>query len=536
MTKMEVVKKLTQSRWCVFLFVGFCIWYIFDYGHIRPIVQTVWTSDLWVIANAGYRLLDGQWPHVDYFAPVSLTFSALIGWGLWVKDLHIEGLYFSMECAALALSVLMFVLTHRRFGLLAGLSLSFLVLETCVSLRPIAFQPSLVAPSGAYNKIGWALLMLTFVCSFFPDKKENPTDLWKSWLVGFCGFLLLFLKTNFFIAWGLLFAGSFLFQRRKHLPRSLLGLALPVLLVFLFTPITVKDFILDAYNVGLASSTQTKLQMFGTGLSGNQDIILAVALFTAGLSFFARKDGAWRPVLAFLIFCASALVAGVGAIGDKEFPLFYILPLLGWAYPSPPFIRTISTFVLIALPLNFLNKNIENYEIRHLLVQDLKQGSRYYSPALPRLKDYHFLPDEEQALTPFMLAYLKAPHEEYKLAPATEVFWIEQANVLLNAISDKSLRVTTLTWTNYVAYSSGFRMPLDDALFYHLGRVMNDRSLPPAEKALGSVDILIVPKMKVDETQKWMEKAYSNYILMNFRPTSENELWTLLTRTTSKRR
>lgn len=520
----------------IFLFppIFYC-WYAFDFAHIRPVVQNIWAADLWVLANSGYHLLQGLWPHTDYFAPVGLTYSAVAAAGLWLKDMNIEGILLSMDLVGVVFSSLLFFQLRKNTNFFIAFFIGYLCLEACISLRPISHQNNLITPSGAYNKLGWAIMMTCFADMLFrPFKKIS------GYYFGIAGTALFFLKANFFAAWVVMFfAGIISVADKSFIFRSITSLAASTSLVFLLTPIQINDYLRDFFTIGTATETQNKIKVLFQSLGANLvTIALNIVALLAQIVLSRQPLKSNMKLMTVLIGVSVAgIVASIGSLGLSELPLLFMLPIVGFLLSEASRVRRVAIFsmsslVILFWPTLFFVDNHFNLQVRRILAEDIKNGIPHYQSVAPNFKNYYFIVDRYNPTKEMMYHYLKSAKRNQEMSPAVEAFWADHAYDLAQFVSfEKSKSFATLDWVNFLPFMLNQKFPKNEPLFLHLGRVVKAESLPDPSISLGDVDYIMVPRISFSDTQAALIEKYRNYIQSHYTPIAHNDFWQLFRRT-----
>lgn len=144
-------------------FAGFMIWVMLTTPHV--IVNGL-LKDVFVPLDAGWRFVNGQLPHLDYYTPLGIVYPALHG---WTMELFGPTGRVLMLVNLLALPVLLlavFIGVHRRLPYWAAVCL--LVYTFIMTVTPWNFTYL-----ANYNRHGWLLAIAVMLIVLLPPAKRN---------------------------------------------------------------------------------------------------------------------------------------------------------------------------------------------------------------------------------------------------------------------------------------------------------------------------------------------------------------------------
>lgn len=494
---------------------------------LRPITQNIWTSDIAVLIDSGARLLEGQIPHNDFYAPIGITLSLLVAFGLWTQN-HIEGILHASLIFGTVMSLVVFHLASRRFHTSLAVIIAYFVFAFCTSLRPMGFSEKLISTSLLYNRMAWAFLTVIFLEFCFTRGRTR----WTGYLSGASLSFLLNLKFNLFIC-GLGVVAMRLFIDRDFAiyKRALITLILTTLVLHLSLMISPFAFMRDMKWLLFSTSTFAKLDLiFKTIFKNSRSLaFVTLALITHTILSKNRRETFIKIALPALGVSAVSVIAGAGINGEFEFPLLIFGPLIILNNVQSHWISKIPIVVTLSLIGISLNANMKNFLYRQtMIVKGLPAREMiFYELSSERLKGLLFVTSTDLLGQDKMRQFLMTRTPDKELNAATEAMYIDDGLRLVEKYRSFNPRVSTMWWTNVIASIGGYRHPKNDALCYYEGRVTTAEYSPSPEDVFSQTDILLWPSRAADHTFAAMVQKYSKYIDQNFQPLERSDFWVI---------
>ena len=168
---------------------------------IGAVPTRIYGHDIFIYLGNGWRVLNGQRPHVDFtspWGPVGFLVSAL---GLRISHYSVVGIGYGSAIFALMVGTWCFFLGKNRLTSSPRLILSFFLAALVASPYPLGLLPFFSSYAMLYNRYGYALLGLVLLEGF--SVVRRPTGSRKDdWIAGISTgaalSLSLFLKASFF--------------------------------------------------------------------------------------------------------------------------------------------------------------------------------------------------------------------------------------------------------------------------------------------------------------------------------------------------
>lgn len=189
--------------------------------------------DIFVLLDNGWRVLNGQRPHVDYYSslgPVTFLISAL---GMRLSNYTVDGIGYGNACFGLLIGLWSYGISRGRMESSPRILLTIFLALLVVAPYMLGQAPVSSGHAGVYNRYGYAVIGLVMLEAFQPVGGVKRMS--GNWLGGISSgaavALLLFLKASFFFVALLLIGASLLFWSRTR--QRVMGMMLGFLLVAL---------------------------------------------------------------------------------------------------------------------------------------------------------------------------------------------------------------------------------------------------------------------------------------------------------------
>lgn len=495
--------------------------------------------DAFIVLDAGWRVLNGQVPAVDFYSahgPLTSYVSAL---GLMLSGLEPVGLLRSSALISLCVGLWTLYLSIGRMPpLLAGLSG---IVTTLVSIAPFPvgapyYETSIAM---AYNRWGYALLSVILVeacLSFRVDTRKSLTGAISS---GTAISLLCFLKITFAMVGLALFAGTLILYggRTRRVISALSGFLLVAGALVVFLHVDLAAFLRDVNLARQARSTTfSGGHIFMVGAKHIVDFIVLLSYGTA-VAAFAKENPvplAPRVRLFLLLFPAAAFACGVALASANAqrdgIPILGVTLLILLAHAqkidgSPglaeTFGRRSATLVFATFALATLSVKSEAMGVLYAFQHGFWPSSRYVS--------YHLDAPGSQSLVFF-------DHSSglYDEAYANGQLYTESLNdglSLLRENTSSSEKVIALAFSNPFAYLLRRKPVKGGSLYFHVGNNIAETAVPSAEALVGDAAIVMVPHHPTAAPSEEFVQARCQPLLQSkFQYVASSAWWTLYRR------
>lgn len=271
--------------------------------------------DIFFLLDNGWRVVNGQRPHVDFYSPWGPLTYLIVGLGMRVSHYSVNSVGYGSAIFGLLVGLWSYHLGRDRMESSLRILLSLFL--TALVMAPYVLGTSPMASSHAmvYNRYGYALLGLIMLEGFQPVRggTRRKEELIGGISSGAAAALLLFLKVSFFLVSLPLIGVSVLFWCRAR--SRLLGLASGFLLVSLgflgYLHFDIQAVFRDLRMVAGARAESLHVWVVVSDAARNGTRLLTAILLVLTCSLWAEAARQpWRG-LQLALFAAAACVADV---------------------------------------------------------------------------------------------------------------------------------------------------------------------------------------------------------------------------------
>lgn len=516
-----------------------------------------WHKDAFIPLEAGWRFINGQVPHIDYYSPLGWLYPALHGWAMQIFGVSAMAL---IQANLLIMPVVVGagllatsggrLSVWPRLGLVAALGLAV--------LSPRFADGSVVeiVHLANYNRHGWALATIVLVAALIEPTRRSParSAAETAMLTGLT-LALFYLKITFF-AW----AGLGLMLAVLLVPanRAVAFFGGAGALAVLAACTAASDL-----NIGYFHDIlQAKASFGGTyGLTERapgfrkllgdlwQNVGSLSAIVVIGVWLLRSADGvaerraARAATLAVMLLAASALAINNQNHQHHLFGLLaLLLILLGAtvrraearqgvaARRAAAGVAALSLIVTapqvvkdgLAIPLNVLlplvSPTVKATAIAGTPIDDLMLVA-----VQNRRKE------TSRPLTLVMSGELSAEaHEafELQLTGADVQLLLDDGHRMLSAHAPGAT-VLSVSFSSWFSFFTGTRPPVGGGLWWHYGRTFSENSPPDADRLLADADVVMLPRFREFDDTEAMWKLIGDAVRARYDIAAQSPLWTL---------
>ncbi|PSJ62849.1 hypothetical protein C7I85_04500 [Mesorhizobium soli] len=166
-----------------------------------PVIMAPW--DVFIQLDGGWRIVNGQVPHSDFYTPIGPLVYWLSGLGIYVAGTSLKGISVGILLFfGVVMPWAMLVLFRKLPAPLAFLSTLFILL-LILAVRPLGYSSSITTYAMIYNRYGWVLISILAVQLFLHDQpgKSNRAT-FDAISAGILLGLLFLCKISFFVIGG----------------------------------------------------------------------------------------------------------------------------------------------------------------------------------------------------------------------------------------------------------------------------------------------------------------------------------------------
>ena len=499
---------------------------------IGPVDLIASPHDITGHLDGGWRILNGQVPHNDFYCHLGPAVPYLLGLGMAVSGPNIYAVILPLLGCGLGLGAAAWITSRRRLGPPLAVLMSLTVFSTTVGLAPLGWAPWLTDYAMFYNRIAYAVLMVLAVGCFVPRRTTaaEPLTRTTAFFGGFGLACLLSLKiTCFFVAVPMVaLAPVFLGSPKKWYSWSALGFTSLVLFFLVVLRVHPAAFVEDMAMVyGVAQDSQSpalpRLLALALELWPN----LAVLSIAFAAVAWVKKADLWtvcRFGLAVAILIAADLLLG---ISNAQLPVAALLPAeitilyelarrsdvgegrLNSRDRSP--LRVSLNWILLAAGIFLGMQRIAGDLVSTgcALVARVRRGPDGY-------------PGRQINAAPFKAAFMPAGLSGLSDYPLFVNLGLE----LLRKHVTKQSKLVALEFTNPFTIALGLKPAKGDVWWWHPGKTLSLSSHPAPSRVFAEADFVIASRRGAEVL--W--PMYGSYIEQNFQLLDRNQEWALFQR------
>ena len=513
-----------------------------------PIKAMPW--DVMITLDGGWRIINGQTPHVDFSSPLGPLFILLTAFGMKVAPPSSSSITYGSVLLFIILTPWAWFIGRSRLSSVNAFLFALFMGFLLVAPRALGDTIQNTSYAMLYNRQGFVLLSMLLVELFIsPRASVRSKNLLLGGLSsGILLALLLFCKINYFgigavavlvsillfrcpLMWFTTFASGFLF----------ICIAMQA-----FFNINLLSLISDVNFASRVLSISHRLTRFGKIflLAFPHIYLLFFALLVSSNSISknkSNKDGKFlqNKVLIIIPFVVlSGLLICTTNAQWTDIPLFFIAGLIlleclrREVKLSGDSISSISGLnylwaVLIIIP----------FFCGSILLKDIESVA--YSAAWNKFK----LPttSESQRFQSRTLYDLVVPensdngssNENVRVASEYPGI-VNDGLVMLRKNMSTESRIFSMSFSNPFPFALELPPPRGDASWWHGGKSFNRNYFPDADQVFKNVDMVMVPKFADSQLQRrseateLMKEIYGGYLKSHFIEKDSSQFWTLL--------
>jgi len=500
----------------------------FTYGH----------DDFFLLEN-GWRALQGQRPHLDYWSPWGPLTNLVVALGLKLGNDSPNGIGYGNAIFAFAIGLWTYRAGRHRLAPAPGALLAVYAALLVCSPYALGSWPMLSTHAMTYNRFGYALLVpLMLECFQRVRTPERNAEEWIGGIsTGAASALTLFLKASYFLVALGLIAGSFVLWRPNL--RRVLGMLAGFAAVgflgsaYLRFDLPAMFHALQMAAAARAQSLSPKSPIYA--IEGHLNPLLIVLALAAAASFLKPRRPEWLgdfhlPLLATLVYLGDIALLSANA-QSSALPLLPVFAVLTAGRLAD--LRIAS--VVGALPLEL------PYHASLLLLCGLVFVPQFSSDvtglAAGALRKAH--PPESACSARFTEPRLAAlilcdrPNEPQKSANgALYTTYVNEGVSLLRQHCDPTDKVLTMDMQNPFPYALGWPPPSGGIASISFNYTLSAQYRPSFDAYFGDATIVMVPRRPA-QTPLYIDEFYRIYfpaLAERFQLAAESDWWRLYKR------
>ena len=509
---------------------------------IGAVPTRVYGHDIFFLLDNGWRVLNGQRPHVDYVSPWGPLTFLITGLGLLMSSHMVDGIGYASAVAALIIGLWSYVLGRDRLTDSIRILLSLFLAALVASPYPLGVSPFLTSHAMVYNRYGYALLALILLERLAPPRRSVGATEWVGGVsTGVALALMLFLKASYFLIGIGLIGISLLFYRltRRHVMAFVLGFMVISFCMLLYLHFDLGAMFRDLRMAAGARTESLSARTIVLNILHHASAILAVILLVFVASYSMNSgSGRWQG-LRFLVLGVVLFAADICALSsnaqDSALPIIAVFAVL-----------VINEIVMHqrTVPAS------EARATRGYCVATIAVGALLFVPQFasdlvglayggwekarpPQTGAFvHFTSPN---LKPLVL-YAGGHFEWWRIISKSNgpnfTMYINDGVALLQQVSTANETILTMDMTNPFPYALGRRPPRGGIAAVAYNYTVSDKHHPSDAMYFGDADIVMVPKRpaQIDWFYVGYYKIYEAGLKERFRVAAESDSWYLYKR------
>ena len=495
----------------------------------------VFHNDALLLLDDGWRVLNGQVPHRDFYTPLGPVEFLLVAGGMKLSHGSAQGIAIGIAALGLALGLWAWLLSRSRMPpLFASLVTAWTVL-TATCPTPLGFDPRYLSCAMIYNRQGYALLGIILVeCAFARERNR----FWGGFSSGLALALLVFLKLNFFGVAALMLLVT-LPLSRAELSRVwglCAGAATPTLAFLVYPRFSFAAFFADMSFVARARGSSLNIAGLSHGAalcvrSGSFWLVIAMAVGVVILSTPRQRSQGkilTLALLTFIVLASGPLFLQTNSLENRcQLASLWIIVLLDPVSELHLRLKAgkIATLALTAAclggvaaalvpdvssTLNLLSYNASSQKASGILIP---------APGMEKMRFYDS--------TPF--------YDKVKFGDGDGTYYAETLNDGINLLNSKTRpdeTILVLGFHNPFSYLLRRKPAAGGSSYLFVGNSMSADHMLPGNSVFDHADLMMLPENEGTHrvSDQFIQTYYRDDLLRNFDFVANSDYWKLYRR------
>lgn len=511
------------------------------------------------LLDGGWRLLGGQRPHTDFYSPLGSAPLMLTAAGMVVGGPCASALGYGYAMLFPLVTLIAWTLARRRLPAVAALIFASLVGFTLVATHYPGHPFHDTTYAAQYNRLGSALLSLLLLQTLLPPTEKPSRSV--AVLEGVCSgavlAVLLFTKITYF-GMGILAVavGALAFGVVGVAWSGMLGaFAAVAFMIIWYLGFDVPAFLADMRMLAAVQDPAGRMEALFNAVRWNRGalgLLLAMMAISIRPMRHQRGDTGQPGWLHTSLVATAAIAIGLFIYSTDGIsgipPAFAVAGLVlsegfrrrclvserlapetfesGFKYLlSNALVACLAGVIIVHGSLSV----VYSFGWRYLSVDRLPatavvQSRTMQDVILPPRAEELRLVDQDAVIA----SILKRDPDQPALTSYQYASWVNDGLTLIRPHVDDQSRIFVMDWVNPFSFALELPSPRGDALYWHTGRVFDERHFPQPGKVFGEVTLVMVPKRALQPASKRMlERLYGPILKSRFEPIDESRLWTL---------
>lgn len=486
----------------------------------------IYGHDIFIFLDAGWRVLNGQRPEIDFNPSMGALMSLLAAAGLKLAHDSVEGIGYMNALVSGMVGGWAYLLGRRRMAAIAAALAAAVVALIAAAPFPIGLPPNMLSHVMVYNRYRYALLGLILLECFQPGASSAAGGISS----GVVSIALLFIKPSYcLVALGFL-AVSLLLQRMdwRRVAGIVLGLLAAGLAMMAYLRFDFAALWNDLHLMSQARSSGLSPWNFKWAFFDGASEFLPPALLAV---LVATVSATIRPLLiTAVVWMGGGLLLATNA-QPAGYPLNAVLALLlieygrqeagsavsaGARFPGPATIVVLLGLIGYA-PVALGNASGLAYALIESRRAPPEPFARFRSTPLANLIFYD-VPDGTDA--------------DQRSNGRAYVDSVNDGMDLIRRASRPDETISTLDMVNPFSYALLRRPPQGGSPALAFNHTFSDEHKPSSDSLFGSADLVMVPKhaASAEPDARALFRNYLPAIERDFRLSAESDYWKLYRR------
>jgi hypothetical protein len=485
-------------------------------------------NDALILLDGGWRILNGQIPHRDFYLALGPLQYMIVAGGMWLTGGTPKGLSVGIAIAGACTAIWGWRIARSRMPLVPALLVTAWLALTATCPAPLDSSLNALSCSMIYNRLGYTLLAIVLVeCAFVHQRSR----FWGGVSSGAIVVLLLFLKLNFFGAAVLLLLVTAPLRRIEFARWwGILAGAVAMFAMFcLYLRFALSAFRADMWlaihsRSEFLSFRRIAIELPGSGEAITLFLVTVLTVLLVAPGGIRRSPGVRTILLACATIAMSTLLRSTNAMETgfrlMAFWALVLVALLAVAYPNVKEKAAIAVLALAALGGIAAQCYMDCVSMATLLkFRTPARWSQGMSIAGYNMDGLRFFDN---------------PDSDIRHGDNGRLFamYASDGVRLLESSSQQSEKVATIGYYNPFPYVLRRKPAMGGSPWLMLGSNITTAHPPDPQRIFGDADLIMEPHYESthENSDLLIEKAYQPYLLQHYTLVGQSEWWTLYRR------
>ncbi len=526
---------------------------IFSIPRFFSMLAPIWAPwDMFILLNGGWRIINAQTPHVDFYNPIGVLPYLPVALGMKIGSISAASLVQGIVIFGIFFALGAWFISRDRLSAPVTFLFAIFIFMLSTANRPLSYGIHDTTYAMIYNRYGYALLALLLVLLFMPRRVPKKSALiWEGLAAGILLALMFYCKITYFMVGGAALALYFLLNRfpRAWAGMVCVGFALVAGVLFLTVHLNNLAYLRDLEVAAQSQSAGMRLRLLLRSIKYNLLQMAVIGVLFVAVFMEAFRSGSWRQVflklwkpalLVGFVVGTGILISSGNASEKNEVPLLFVagILLLGYAAGQPTSnAQDHQAFRLSGSGMHAATALVlvgTLFLMGQIFVKDT--ASFLYKVAW-NLRQASSVPLEQRFQSETLADYVIPPNSDWVTA-----YWIanqvpERINEgldMLRPFVDKDTRIFCFCLTDPFSYALEIPPAVGTPLWWDEDYSFNVNTYPDPSTLFRDVTLAIRPVLDEDDkgccqaTVVHMEEQYQEYIDQHFDLVAQSDDWQVL--------